>query len=267
MTGGNPEKDPAGIAKEPVLQVRRVSKSFGAVQALRDVDFEVYPDEVVALCGDNGAGKSTLINIITGVFPPDSGEIFFQGERVEFSTPQDARERGIETVYQDLAAAPHLDAVANMFLGREKYRKGILGRLGFLDHKAMRKEAEEQLERLKIRVQDMRKPVSTFSGGMRKGVVVARAAMWASKLIVMDEPTAALGVNQVRVVLDIIRKVRDSGIPVIFISHSLPEVFEVADRIVVLRLGQVAAELDPASCSMDDVVAAMTGSAGGGKVA
>ncbi|MBX6763394.1 MAG: sugar ABC transporter ATP-binding protein [Rubrobacteraceae bacterium] len=267
MAEGRPGEGLAGTGKEPVLRIRGVSKSFGAVQALKNVDFEVYPDEVVALCGDNGAGKSTLINIITGVFPPDSGEVFFQGERVEFSSPQDARERGIETVYQDLAAAPHLDAVANMFLGREKYRRGILGRLGFLDHKTMRREAEEQLKRLKIRVQDIRKPVSTFSGGMRKGVVVARAAMWASRLIVMDEPTAALGVNQVRVVLDIIRKVRDSGIPVIFISHSLPEVFEVADRIVVLRLGQVAAELDPGSCSMDDVVAAMTGSTGGGRAA
>ena len=252
-------------APEPILRTEGIGKFFGAVQALTDVNFEVRPDEVVALIGDNGAGKSTLTNIITGVFQPDSGEIFFQGERVRFSSPSDARSLGIETVYQDLAAAPHLDAVANIFLGRELYRPGILGRLGFLDNKSMRKEAEEQIDDLNVRIPDLSKPVSTFSGGQRKGVVVARAAMWASKMILMDEPTAALGVDQVETVLDLIHRVRDTGISVVFISHSMPEVFEVADRIVVMRLGEAVKELDPKVNSTDDAVAAMTGSARGGK--
>ena len=250
---------------EPILRTEGVGKSFGAVRALKDVDFEVRPKEVVALVGDNGAGKSTLTNIITGVFPSDTGGIFFQGERVHFSSPSDARRLGIETVYQDLAAAPHLDAVANIFLGRERYRPGFLGRLGFLDNKSMRKEAEDQINDLNVRIPDLTKPVSTFSGGQRKGVVVARAAMWASKMILMDEPTAALGVNQVETVLDLVHRVRDTGISVVFISHSMPEVFEVADRIVVMRLGEAIAEFDPKTSSTDDIVAAMTGSARGGK--
>jgi simple sugar transport system ATP-binding protein len=243
-----------------VLQVRGINKSFGAVQALKDVDFEVHPGEVVALIGDNGAGKSTLINVITGVLAPDSGEIIFEGERVEFASPHDARERGIETVYQDLAVAPQLDAVANIFLGRERRMEGILGRLGFLDQHRMRQETGEQLEELRVRIPDPTKPLSTFSGGQRQGVAVARAVMWASKVVIMDEPTAALGVAQVGMVLDLVRRVRETGIPVVFISHNMPQVFDVADRIVVLRLGEVVAELDPGKASTDDAVAAMTGS-------
>jgi ABC-type sugar transport system ATPase subunit len=243
-----------------VLRARGINKSFGAVQAIKDVDFEVRPREVVALIGDNGAGKSTLINVITGVLVPDSGEIVFEGETVEFASPHDARERGIETVYQDLAVAPQLDAVANIFLGREHRMKGILGRLGFLDRQRMREETDEQLEELHVRIPDVTKPLSTFSGGQRQGVAVARAVMWASKIVIMDEPTAALGVAQVGMVLDLVRRVRETGIPVVFISHNMPQVFDVADRIIVLRLGEVVAELDPKKASTDDAVSAMTGS-------
>jgi ABC-type sugar transport system ATPase subunit len=250
---------------EAVLQVRGINKSFGAVQALKNVDFEVRRGEVTALIGDNGAGKSTLINVITGVLEPDSGEIIFEGEVAEFASPHGARERGIETVYQDLAVAPQLDAVANIFLGRERRMAGILGWLGFLDQQRMRKETGEQLEELRVRIPDPTKPMSTFSGGQRQGVAVARAVMWASKVVIMDEPTAALGVAQVGMVLDLVRRVRQTGIPVFFISHNMPQVFDVADRIVVLRLGEVVAELDPEKASTDDAVAAMTGSLRGGE--
>ncbi|MGI8910393.1 MAG: ATP-binding cassette domain-containing protein [Rubrobacteraceae bacterium] len=255
---------PGGSAGgEPVLRACRIDKSFGAVRVLRGVDFEVRPGEVVALIGDNGAGKSTLINILTGVLRPDAGEVFFEGKRVEFDTPHEARERGIETVYQDLAVAPQLDAVSNIFLGREHRRAGVLGRLGFLDGGRMRRETEEQLGDLRVRLSSLEKPLSTLSGGQRQGVAVARAVMWASKVVIMDEPTAALGVAQVEMVLDLIRRVRDTGIPVVFISHNMPHVFEVADRISVLRLGEMVAELDPATATTDDAVAAMTGSARG----
>ena len=244
---------------QAVLQVRGINKSFGAVQALKNVDFEVRQGEVTALIGDNGAGKSTLINVITGVLAPDSGEIIFEGEG-GVPSPHDARERGIETVYQDLAVAPQLDAVANIFLGRERRMTGLLGRLGFLDQQRMQRETGEQLEDLHVRIPDPTKPLSTFSGGQRQGVAVARAVMWASKVVIMDEPTAALGVAQVGMVLDLVRQVRQTGIPVVFISHNMPQVFDVADRIVVLRLGEVVAELDPEKASTDDAVAAMTGS-------
>ena len=244
----------------PVLRTEGISKSFGAVQVLNDVNLEVRPGEVVALIGDNGAGKSTLINVITGVFPPNSGEIIFEGERVAFASPHDARERGIEAVYQDLAVAPQLDAVANIFLGREPRKAGILSWFGFLDEKRMRKETDEQLEELHVRIPDPTKALSTFSGGQRQGVAVARAVMWASKVVIMDEPTAALGVAQAGMVLDLIRRVRDTGIPVLFVSHNMPQVFEVADRVVVLRLGEVVTELDPEKNTTDDAVAAMTGS-------
>jgi ABC-type sugar transport system ATPase subunit len=247
-------------ALQPVLEARGINKHFGPVQALRNVDLSVFPGEVVALIGDNGAGKSTLINVLTGVLPLESGEIVFSGEQVRFSSPQEARAHGIETVYQDLAVAPHLDAVANIFLGRERRQSGLLGTAGFLDNRRMRKETDEQLSRLKVRVPDLERRLVTLSGGQRQGVAVARAVMWASKVVIMDEPTAALGVAQTAKVLDLIRQVRDTGIPVVFISHNMPNVFQVADRIVVLRLGQVVTELDPKSATVEDAVAAMTGS-------
>ena len=244
----------------PVLEARGIDKRFGPVHAIRDVDFTVYPGEVVALIGDNGAGKSTLINVLTGVLPPDGGEIEFDGRLVRFSSPHEAREHGIETVYQDLAVAPHLDAVANIFLGRERRTGGLAGTLGFLDNHRMRKETEEQLGRLHVRVPQLDRRLVTLSGGQRQGVAVARAVMWASKVVIMDEPTAALGVAQTAMVLDLIRQVRDTGVPVVFISHNMPNVFQVADRIVVLRLGEVVAELDPKTATIEDAVAAMTGS-------
>ena len=247
-------------ALQPVLEARGINKHFGPVQALRNVDLSVFPGEVVALIGDNGAGKSTLINVLTGVLPLESGEIVFAGEQVRFSSPQEARAHGIETVYQDLAVAPHLDAVANIFLGRERRQSGLLGTAGFLDNRRMRKETDEQLSRLKVRVPDLERRLVTLSGGQRQGVAVARAVMWASKVVIMDEPTAALGVAQTAKVLDLIRQVRDTGIPVVFISHNMPNVFQVADRIVVLRLGEVATQLDPKSATIEDAVAAMTGS-------
>ncbi|MBW3633872.1 MAG: ATP-binding cassette domain-containing protein [Chloroflexi bacterium] len=247
-------------ALQPVLEARGINKHFGPVHALKNVDMSVFPGEVVALIGDNGAGKSTLINVLTGVLPLESGEIIFTGERVHFSSPHEARAHGIETVYQDLAVAPHLDAVANIFLGRERRQKGVPGLLGFLDNARMRRETDEQLSRLRVRVPDLERRLVTLSGGQRQGVAVARAVMWASKVVIMDEPTAALGVAQTGMVLDLIRQVRDTGIPVVFISHNMPNVFQVADRIVVLRLGEIVAELNPKTASIEDAVAAMTGS-------
>jgi simple sugar transport system ATP-binding protein len=250
----------AAAALQPVLEARGIDKHFGPVHALKNVDLAVFPGEVVALIGDNGAGKSTLINVLTGVLPLETGEIIFAGKRVDFSSPHEARAHGIETVYQDLAVAPHLDAVANIFLGRERRQKGVPGILGFLDNIQMRKETVDQLSKLRVRVPDLERRLVTLSGGQRQGVAVARAVMWASKVVIMDEPTAALGVAQTGMVLDLIRQVRDTGIPVVFISHNMPNVFQVADRIVVLRLGEIVTELDPKTASIEDAVAAMTGS-------
>ncbi len=252
----------AGASPEsrPVLEARGITKHFGPIQALKDASISIFPGEVVALIGDNGAGKSTLINVLTGVLPLETGEIIFDGERVIFASPHEAREHGIETVYQDLAVAPHLDAVANIFLGRERRTDGMLGHFGFLDNRRMREETVEQLSRLRVRVPNLERRLVTLSGGQRQGVAVARAVMWASKIVIMDEPTAALGVAQTAMVLDLIRQVRDTGIPVVFISHNMPNVFQVADRIIVLRLGEVVTELDPKTATIEDAVAAMTGS-------
>ena len=244
----------------PVLETRGVGKMFGPVRALRGIDFAVYPGEIVALIGDNGAGKSTLINVITGVLPHEEGQIFFEGRPVHLGSPQEARALGIETVYQDLAIAPHLDSVANIFLGRERRVSGPLGFFGFLDNRQMREETVEQLTELRVRIPQLDRRMITLSGGQRQGVAVARSVMWASKVVIMDEPTAALGVAQSGMVLDLMRRVRDSGIPVVFISHNMPHVFEVADRIVILRLGEIVAHLDPKVHTIDDAVSAMTGS-------
>ncbi len=196
---------------QPVLEAREIDKWFGPVQALKKVSMSVYPGEIVALIGDNGAGKSTLINVLTGVFQPDGGQIFFQGQPVHFTSPHDARDMGIETVYQDLAIAPHLDAVANIYLGRELRMPGLLGWLGFLDRKRMREETIAQLQRLRVRIPDPLRRMNTLSGGQRQGVAVARAVMWASKVVIMDEPTAALGVAQAGMVLELIRNRRLYG--------------------------------------------------------
>jgi simple sugar transport system ATP-binding protein len=247
-------------APVPVLEARGISKSFGAVRALDDVNLQVFPGQIVALIGDNGAGKSTLINCLTGVFPPDTGELIFDGMAVHLHSPQDARALGIETVYQDLAVAPHLDSAANIYLGREQLKPGLLGKLGFLDNKFMTEETAGELKRLRVRIPDPRRRVFTLSGGQRQSVAVARSVKWASKVVIMDEPTAALGVAQSQMVLDLVREVRNSGIPVVFISHNMPHVFEVADRIVVLRLGTVVTELDPRTDTIDKAVSWMTGS-------
>jgi simple sugar transport system ATP-binding protein len=249
---------------EPLLAAKRISKRFGHVHALRDADFDVFPNEIVALIGDNGAGKSTLVKILSGTLHPDAGEIWFDGRRVAIATPVAARHLGIETVYQDLALAPELTPAANLFLGREELRPGLPGKLGFLDNAAMRDRSKEALARLGTGLQDTDTQVANLSGGQRQSVAVGRAITWASKVIFMDEPTAALGVAQTRHVLDLIGRVRESGLAVVVISHSVPEVMEVADRIVVLRLGRRVATLDPAQCTGDDVVAAITGAAGNG---
>jgi simple sugar transport system ATP-binding protein len=244
---------------EPLLEARSIHKNFGRVRALRGASFTVQPAEVVALVGDNGAGKTTLIKCLAGVEQPDAGEIVFQGRPVEIHSPLEARALGIETVYQDLALAADLDPAANLFLGRELPRGGLLGMLGFLDKAEMHRRADEAFRSLGVGLQDSTAPVATMSGGQRQGVAVSRAVTWASKVVCMDEPTAALGVVQTRHVLDLIRRVRDRGLSVVLISHNMPEVFEVADRIEVLRLGERVAQFRRADVTMEDVVGAMTG--------
>ena len=243
----------------PLLEARGIVKRFGHVHALRGADFAASPGEVVALIGDNGAGKSTLVKTLAGVNQPDSGEIIFEGQPVELHTPLDARRLGIETVYQDLALAAEIDPAANMFLGREVLRDGPLGKLGFLDKAEMRRRSEEAFRNLGVRIQDTTAPVANMSGGQRQGIAICRAVTWAKKIVFMDEPTAALGVVQTRNVLEQIKRVREHGLAVVLISHNMPEVFEVADRIEVLRLGARVARLKPQDVSMEDVVAAMTG--------
>jgi simple sugar transport system ATP-binding protein len=244
---------------EPLLEARGIVKSFGKVRALRGAHFSVFPNEVVALVGDNGAGKSTLVKALAGVYQPDAGEVIFEGQPVTLHSPLDARAMGIETVYQDLALAAELDAAANMFLGREVMRPGVLGKLGFIDKQAMRVRSRDAFANLGVALQDTAASVATMSGGQRQGIAVSRAVTWASKVVFMDEPTAALGVVQTRNVLDLIARVRDQGLAVVLISHNMPEVFEVADRIEVLRLGQRVARFRRGDVSMEDVVGAMTG--------
>jgi simple sugar transport system ATP-binding protein len=255
----NPTARSASGSDTPVLSAVGISKHFGHVTALTDVSLQVAPGEVVALMGDNGAGKSTLIKILSGALAPDGGQMHVRGEQVHFTSPSDARAAGIETVYQDLALADDLSAPANLFLGREHHRAGVLGKLGVLDVKRMQAEAEDYLKTLGARVPDYRAPVRMFSGGQRQSVAIARAGMWARQLVIMDEPTAALGLVQTEQVAQLIKRTRDRGIAVIVISHSVPFVVDVADRIVVLRLGTNAATLHPKTTSHDEIVAAITG--------
>jgi fructose transport system ATP-binding protein len=248
------------IEREPILQARGLVKRYGHVVALNGADFELYPEEIVAIIGDNGAGKSTLIKALSGALQPDDGEILLDGDRVRFRSPGDARRAGIETVYQDLAVAPSLDIAANIFLGRESRRGGPLGfGLRLLDKRAMRREAAMHFAELKIGVQSMTQAVEQLSGGQRQGVAVARAAKWARRLAIMDEPTAALGVKETRQVLDLILRVREGGLPVILISHDMPHVFELADRILIMRLGKRVAVVTPQTHTMPEAVAIMTG--------
>ena len=249
---------------QPILAASGLVKRFGQVVALNGADFELYPGEILAIIGDNGAGKSTLIKALTGALQPDEGEIRLDGEPVHFRSPRDARKAGIETVYQDLAVAPALDIASNIFLGRELRRKGPLGRvLRLLDRGTMRREAARHFSELKIGVQSITVPVENLSGGQRQGVAVARAAAWARRLVIMDEPTAALGVKETRQVLDLIQRVRANGLPVILISHDMPHVFELADRIQIMRLGRRVAIVTPKSHTMPEAVAIMTGATPG----
>ena len=248
-------------SETPVLSARGLVKTFGKVVGLDGVDFDLYPGEVLAIIGDNGAGKSTLIKAATGAVVPDAGEVRLDGKVVNFRKPSEAREAGIETVYQTLAVAPALDIAANMFLGREMRRSGPLGSvLRMLDHKGMRDSAGKSMSDLGIgTLQNMSQAVETLSGGQRQAVSVARAAAFATKLIVLDEPTAALGVRETNQVLSMINRVRESGLPVILISHNMPNVFEVADRIHIQRLGRGAGVVTPKSHTPNEVVAIMTG--------
>ena len=244
---------------EALLEAHGIVKSFGRVRALRGASFTVNPGEVVALIGDNGAGKSTMVKTLSGVLTPDDGEIRFEGRTVTIPDPHAARELGIETVYQDLALAPDLESSANLFLGREATRGGLLGKLGFLDKREMRRKTHEAFKTLGVGVQDPTAAVATLSGGQRQGIAIARAVTWADKVVFMDEPTAALGVVQTRNVLDLIKRVRETGLAVVLISHNMPEVMEVSDRVEVLRLGERVARFDTADASMEELVAAMTG--------
>ncbi len=252
---------------DAVLAVTNVAKRFGHVHALRDVSLHVAAGEVTALMGDNGAGKSTLVKILSGAQKADEGLMYVGGRPVVLDSPNEARALGIETVYQDLALADDLSAPANLFLGREYRRSGLLGRLGVLDTKRMQAEAQTQINNLGARIPDYDSSVRMFSGGQRQSVAIARASIWARQLIIMDEPTAALGLVQTAQVAELIKRTRDRGIAVLVISHSVPFVFDVADRIVVLRLGEVSGELNPANTNHEDIVAAITGASMRGRAA
>jgi fructose transport system ATP-binding protein len=249
------------MSAEPILMARGLIKRYGRVTALDHADFELYPGEILAVIGDNGAGKSTLIKALCGAVIPDSGEIRLAGEIIHFRSPIDAREAGIETVYQNLALSPALSIADNMFLGREIKSKSPLGKLFFaLDRGAMQKFARQKLNELGLMtIQNINQPVETLSGGQRQGVAVARAAAFAKRVVIMDEPTAALGVKESRRVLELILDVKKRGLPIILISHNMPHVFEVADRIHIHRLGRRLTVIDPKKLSMSDAVAMMTG--------
>jgi fructose transport system ATP-binding protein len=244
----------------PVLQARGLVKKYGHVTALDGADFDLMPGEVLAVIGDNGAGKSSLIKALTGALQPDAGEMLLDGSPVRFRSPIDARRHGIETVYQDLAVAASLDIATNMFLGRELRKPGILGSVfRLLDKKRMREESARHMADLKIGLRSLTQPVESLSGGQRQGVAVARAVAWATHVVVMDEPTAALGVKESGQVLDMIKRVRDGGTPVVLISHNMPHVFEIADRVHIQRLGRRVAQIKPGDHDMAEVVAIMTG--------
>jgi fructose transport system ATP-binding protein len=243
-----------------VMQAKGLVKRYGQVTALDGADFELRAGEILAVIGDNGAGKSSLIKCLSGATVPDAGEILLDGQRIHFKTPIDARRAGIETVYQDLAVAPAMSIAENLFLGREIRRSGFAGQvLRMLDKKRMLQESIERMNDLKVGIRSMTQAVETLSGGQRQCVAVSRAAAFAQHVVIMDEPTAALGVKEGNMVLELIRRVRDKGLPVVLISHNMPHVFEIADRIHVARLGKRAAVLNPKNISMSDTVAVMTG--------
>ena len=243
--------------RAPLLALAGIHKRFGAVQALTDVRFDVYPGEVVALVGDNGAGKSTLIKVISGIHPPDAGTTTWAGRPVDIRSPNDASALGIATVYQDLALCDNLDVVANLFLGRE--RAGAGGPFAVLDELAMERQAVEVLRRLSVKIPDVRTPIASLSGGQRQSVAVARSVIGDSKVVLLDEPTAALGMAQTAEVLALIKRLREQGLGVVLISHNLANVFEVADRITVLRLGRWVGTYVAKDVTREQLVAFMTG--------
>ncbi|MEP2978197.1 MAG: ATP-binding cassette domain-containing protein [Lentilitoribacter sp.] len=246
---------------EPILKAKNLVKKYGRVTALDHCDFELMPGEILAVIGDNGAGKSTLIKAVSGAVQPDEGDIYLEGEKVSFASPIQARDRGIETVYQTLAMSPALSIADNMFMGREIRKPGILGSVfRKLDRSKMEQLARDKLSELGLMtIQNINQAVETLSGGQRQGVAVARAAAFGSKVIILDEPTAALGVKESRRVLELIQDVKSRGIPIILISHNMPHVFEVADRIHIHRLGKRICVIDPKDYTMSDAVAFMTG--------
>jgi ABC-type sugar transport system ATPase subunit len=252
---------------EPVLRAVGITKQYGPVAALRGVDLNVYPNEVIGLVGDNGAGKSTLVNILSGALPPTGGRIEIGGEAVSFSSPADARAAGIETVYQDLALALNVSIASNIFLGREPTRRGPLRLLSWVDKKAMEREAEAALDRFGIRLGSLSKRAGQLSGGQRQAVAVARAVAWGSRVIFMDEPTAALGVEQQQHVLDMVRDVKAQGIPVVLISHNIDQVHAVCDRVVVLRRGTAVADLRTGEVDPQTIVMWITGAITGEQAA
>ena len=249
------------MSVQPILYARGLMKRYGTVVALDNADFDLYPGEILGVIGDNGAGKSTLIKALSGAVTPDHGEILLDGKAVHFRSPQDGRAAGIETVYQNLALSPALSIADNMFLGREIKKSGPLGSiLRMVDRTAMQKFAREKLSELGLMtIQNINQPVESLSGGQRQGVAVARAAAFGSKVVIMDEPTAALGVKESRRVLELIRDVRRRGMPIILISHNMPHVFEVCDRIHIHRLGKRLCVINPKDYTMSDAVAFMTG--------
>ncbi|MCW2743597.1 MAG: transporter related [Mycobacterium sp.] len=246
----------------PVLELRGIDKRFGAVQALSGVDFEAHAGEIVALVGDNGAGKSTLVKVMSGVGPPTAGDVLFEGRSVNINRPADSVGLGIATVYQDLALCDNLDVVANLFLGDEGRTK-LLGRIGWIDEVAMEQKALDLLRELSVRIPTVRVPVASLSGGQRQSIAIARSLLGAPKVVILDEPTAALGVAQTAQVLDLVVRLRERGLAVVMISHNLADVFAVADKVQVLRLGRDAGRFSVADTDEDAIVAAITGAAGG----
>ena len=256
--GTSPPAVPAA-SPQPLLELRSVAKRFGAVQALAGVDLQVRPGEVVALVGDNGAGKSTVVKTIAGVHQPDTGTILVDGQAARITTPGAATSLGIATVYQDLALCENLDVTANLFLGKERSKPPLFGRLRRLSDDEMQAQAVQVLAGLAVTLPALGLPVASLSGGQRQSVAVARAVLWGSRLVLLDEPTAALGVEQTQLVLNLIGRLRQNGLGVLVISHNLADVFEVADRIIVLRLGKVAGTYDTRTTDVDTIVSAITG--------
>jgi ribose transport system ATP-binding protein len=247
------------MTNTPVLTIRNLTKKFGGLTAVDNVDMQVFPGEVVALLGDNGAGKSTLIKCVSGAHAHTRGTITFQGEEVNFATPIEARDKGIETIYQDLALANNLDVSGNIFLGREKVNRHFGGLVKSLDDKFMRARSGEALETLHVKVPSLKAPIETLSGGQRQAVAIARAVYWDARLMIMDEPTNNLGVPEQKKVLELIRQLRDRGVPVVLISHNLPDVFEVADRLIVMHRGRKVTEKKVSETTSEEVVQYMVG--------